>query len=162
MSLQHALEKLRIAQQQITEAISNIAEHVGGGGSAPGTPAGYPATEAPPCYSAVRPFIDHAIRDNPPRLRMEDYEMVGIQQGQEQIFAPRMSQAAQNRLEADVRALLASEYGQEWLSHDENAVLIDRRYCYHFTGGENGGYTVDRRPDGELVRDYTRRGPLPA
>ena len=58
----------------------------------------------------------------------------------------RLSPEQQAALEAEIRALAQSEWGKEWLSHNENAVTIDRGYSFEFAG-----YWVSRQPDNNLV-----------
>lgn len=150
------IAKLKQAQELINEsvAIMEIASGV--------TPvvSGQPATEAPPCMSACRQFIDRAIHDR--KLNMEDYGVPGIQQGSVPGYGatpPRMTQANQDKLEKDVRDLLASEYGQEYLSDQSNAAAIDRRYCFAFTG-----YFLTKKsnnPDDGYVINTRSPGPLP-
>lgn len=154
MTQQQAVAKLEIAQQQIAEALALLT-------SSPVPGASRPAREVPPCYDACKRLWEAAMKVDPAGslFNIHDYIGEGIQQGQEQMNADRMSQAMQDRLENDVRMLGKSAWGQEWLSHDENAAMIDRRYCYYFMG-----YWLVRKshnPEDGYVRRTDNPGMLP-
>jgi len=97
----------------------------------------YPATEVPPAHDACKRLWEAAMNATNPKgqiFNIFDYVGQGLVQGATPGAMPRMSQETQDRLEAAIRALGRSEWGQEWLSHDENASMIDHRYCYEFVG----------------------------
>ena len=71
---------------------------------------------------------------------------VGIQQGAAQMYSDHVTDWA--AVEKAIVAFGKSDWGQEWLSHDENAELVHRDYLTLFRG-----YTVERVYDkyGDLV-----------
>lgn len=149
-----AMEKLEDARQLLNEAIALLT-------LSPAPGAVRPVREVPPCYDACKRLWEAAMKVEPAGslFNIHDYIGAGIQQGQEQMNEGRMSQAMQDRLENDVRMLGKSEWGQEWLSHDENAAMIDRRYCYYFVG-----YWLVRashNPDDGYIRRTDNPGMIP-
>lgn len=95
-----------------------------------------PAREAPPAYDKCRALWEAAQKVAPAGslFSIHDYVGRGLQQGVPHIHEGRMPQETQDRLEAAIMALGRSDWGQEWLSHDENAAQIDRAYCFEFVG----------------------------
>lgn len=121
--------------------------------------AGYPKREVPPAHGACKRMWEAAMNATNPKGQLFNifaFVGQGLTTGQLPDQPPRMSQDTQDRLEAAIRALGRSDWGQEWLSHDENAALIDHRYCFYFVG-----YYVTRNPDDTLTRHYTSPGDLP-
>lgn len=102
----------------------------------PAAPAAQPAAEAPPAYDKCRALWEAAQKVAPAGslFSIHDYVGRGLQQGVPHIHEGRMPQETQDRLEAAIMALGRSDWGQEWLSHDENAAQIDRAYCFEFVG----------------------------
>jgi hypothetical protein len=121
--------------------------------SVPSLPGGantYPTTEVPPAHDACRPMWEQAQKEG--LFNIHDYVGAGLVQGMTPGQTPRMSQKTQDALEASIRALGRSEWGQAWLSDDYNASMIGRRYCYEFVG-----YWVTRtshNPDDGFTRHY--------
>lgn len=144
----------KVEQDAIVRQIDDLRTYVLSLGTGPGpvtNPDDYPATEVPRIYDGFKSFVDQAIRDR--KLVMEDYEMTGIQQGAGQIFAPRMTQAAQDKLAKDIETLARSDYGQAWFGQDVNAAICDRRYVYSIFG-----YWVrpkSNNPDDGLIRVHS-------
>lgn len=115
-----------------------------------------PATEAPPAYDRCRPLWEAAQKVAPAGslFNIHNYIGRGLQAGDTPGAYARMPQETQDRLEAAIKALGRSDWGQEWLSHDENASLIDRKYCFEFVG-----YWVTRtsaNPDDGFTRHFNR------
>ena len=113
------------------------------------SPAGAPQSgpEVPHIYDAMKTFVDAAVH-----ARKLDLTKYGIG-----VFSPgyipgvtqlsvRMTQEQQDALDAEIRAVAQSDWGKEWLSHNENAATIDRGYSFEFAG-----YWVSRQPDNNLV-----------
>jgi hypothetical protein len=97
----------------------------------------YPVTEVPPAHDACKRMWEAAMNATNPKGRLFNifaFVGQGLVQGATPGAAPRMSQETQDALEAAIVALGHSEWGQSWLSHDENASMIDHRYCYKFVG----------------------------
>lgn len=106
-----------------------------------------PATEVPRIFDAMKEFVDAAVHAG--KLDLTKYGIGVFQPGNiPGVTQPseRMSQEQQDALDAEIRALAQSDWGKEWLSHNENAVLIDRAYSFEFAG-----YWVSRLPDNNLV-----------
>ena len=120
-----------------------------------GTPAPYPAREAPPAMDACKAMWQNAQQESGGKLfNIHDYIGQGLVQGAAPGATPRMSQETQDRLEAAIVALGRSEWGQKWLADDYCASMIDRRYCYEFVG-----YWVTRasaNPDDGFTRHFNR------
>ena len=113
------------------------------------SPAGAPQSgpEVPHIYDAMKTFVDAAVHAR--KLDLTKYGIGVFQPG----YIPgvtqpsiRMSADDQAALEAEIRALAQSDWGKEWLSHNENAATIDRGYSFEFAG-----YWVSRQPDNNLV-----------
>ena len=103
--------------------------------------------EVPHIFDAMKTFVDAADRAG--KIDLTKYGIGVFQPG----YIPgvtqpsiRMSADDQAALEAEIRALAKSDWGQEWLSHNENAVTIDRGYSFEFAG-----YWVSRLPDSSLA-----------
>lgn len=101
-----------------------------------------------PAYDACRPMWEAAQRDL--AFNMHDFTGVGVQQGAAQMYSKHVTDWA--AVEKAIVALGKSDWGQVWLSHDENAELIYKDYLKLFRG-----YTVERvyNKSGDLV-EYKR------
>lgn len=112
----------------------------------------YPPLEAPLAMTACRAMWQNAQQESRELFDIHKYIGRGLVQGKLPGQEPRMSQRVQDELEAAIRALGKSEWGQRWLSDDYCASMIDRRYCYEFVG-----YWVTRKsanPDDGFERHY--------
>lgn len=112
-----------------------------------GNPSTQPATEVPRIFDAMKTMVDAAVHAG--KLDLTKYGIgvfsPGYIPGVTQLSV-RMTQEQQDALDAEIRAVAQSDWGKEWLSHNENAATIDRGYSFEFAG-----YWVSRQPDNNLV-----------
>lgn len=134
MDLESMKQQLLDIQARVNALVALVV--TGTAGTTPQPPS-YPATEVPPAHDACKRMWEAAMNATNPKgelFNIHDFVGQGLVQGATPGAMPRMSQEVQDRLEAAIRALGRSEWGQDWLSHDENASMIDHRYCYEFVG----------------------------
>lgn len=114
----------------------------------PDTPVSYERKPLPsnakPAYDACKPLWEAAQKAG--LFSIFDY-VPGIQRGAAHISEQRDA----TKMNQDIIKLGFTAWGQEWLSHDENAALIDADYQRHFLG-----YRVVRKHQNDESQGYNR------